>query len=199
MVVNGSICLLVQYLADPDAEPLSRIDCIHESGSKPGTSVTRVGNSSPVNRWKTCENFSLFHWWNVCLNLLTKLVKKTGETLVKLFHRSSVHHWCGEFIQFPILSVTAFYQSCNSPQLSRRSYFFVCPTLICALSAVTQMPAAPGAFSAPSNSFSRRRIVSSFVSQRMLQQHVCCERSRVVLQWWSDNVKSNYFDTFAIP
>ena len=49
---------------------------------------TRVGNSSPVNRLKTGENFSPFHWWNTCSNLLIKLVKKlvnhrwnTGKTV----------------------------------------------------------------------------------------------------------------------
>ena len=29
MVVNGSICLLVQYFAGPDVEPLSGSDCMH--------------------------------------------------------------------------------------------------------------------------------------------------------------------------
>ena len=30
---------------------------------------------------------------------------------MKLFHRSPVHHWCGEFLQFPILV-----RSCGSSQ-----------------------------------------------------------------------------------
>ena len=37
--------------------------------------ATRVGNSSPVNLWKTAENISPFKKWNSYLNLLTKLVK----------------------------------------------------------------------------------------------------------------------------
>ena len=35
----------------------------------------RVGNSWPVNRWKTGENVSLISQWNSISNLLTKLVK----------------------------------------------------------------------------------------------------------------------------
>ena len=53
---------------------------------------SRVGNPSPVNRWKTGENFSPFHQWNSCSNLLTKLVKKPVNHRWNCFtvHRSTI-------------------------------------------------------------------------------------------------------------
>ena len=53
-----------------------------------------------TNRWK-CLTVSpvkfLFKFTN-------KIGEITGEWLVKLFHRSLVNRWCGEFLQFPTLA-----------------------------------------------------------------------------------------------